>query len=217
MLGQGFDTLKKKSRELRENFAEPLALRTHRAISWIGRAEQETEDFDAAFIFSWIAFNAAYAEEIVGDANEQANFQKFFDALVKLDNNHKIYDLVWKRFPNEIRLLLDNQFIYAPYWKYINGDAYYEDWLERMDKEKLKVNKCLASKDTISILTILFGRLYVLRNQMVHGGATWNSKVNRSQVRDCAAFLTSIMPVFVNIMMDNPDYKWGMPFYYVVK
>lgn len=28
------------------------------------------------------------------------------------------------------------------------------------------------------ILSILFDRLYVLRNQLVHGGATWNSDVN---------------------------------------
>lgn len=34
------------------------------------------------------------------------------------------------------------------------------------------------------ILSILFDRLYVLRNQLVHRGATWNSDVNRDQVRD---------------------------------
>ena len=35
----------------------------HRAISWIGRAEACGADDDARFIFLWIAFNAAYADE----------------------------------------------------------------------------------------------------------------------------------------------------------
>ena len=51
---------------------------------------------------------------------------------------------------------------------------------------------------------MVFDRLYVLRNQLVHGGATWNSSVNRAQVRDGAAILGFLLPVFVDLMMDNP-------------
>ena len=56
----------------------------------------------------------------------------------------------------------------------------------------------------------------MLRNQLVHGGATWNSGVNRAQVRDGAAILSVLMPVFVDLMMDNPNADWGRPFYPVV-
>jgi hypothetical protein len=56
----------------------------------------------------------------------------------------------------------------------------------------------------------------VLRNQLVHGGATWNSRVNRDQVRDGAAVIGWLLPVFIDIMMDNPDCEWGRPFYPVV-
>jgi hypothetical protein len=58
---------------------------------------------------------------------------------------------------------------------------------------------------------------YVLRNQLIHGSATWNSKVNRSQVKDGAAVLGVLLPVFINIMMDNPDHDWGKPYYPVVE
>ena len=40
-----------------------LGLRVHRAISWIERAEQESDDADAALVFYWIAFNSAYAKD----------------------------------------------------------------------------------------------------------------------------------------------------------
>ena len=66
------------------------------------------------------------------------------------------------------------------------------------------------------MLSIVFGRLYVLRNQLVHGGATWNSDVNRDQVRDGAAILACLLPIFVDLMMDHPAHEWAMPHYPVV-
>jgi hypothetical protein len=75
----------------------------------------------------------------------------------------------------------------------------------------------MASHDTPLILSILFDRLYVLRNQLIHGGATWCSKVNRDQVRDGAAVLMSLVPTFIDIMMDNPTHPWAMPHYPVVE
>ncbi len=54
-----FKHLRKRHRELWDYLPEALSLRTHRALSWLQRAEQETEDDDARFIFLWIAFNAA--------------------------------------------------------------------------------------------------------------------------------------------------------------
>jgi hypothetical protein len=57
----------------------------------------------------------------------------------------------------------------------------------------------------------------VLRNQLVHGSTTWNGTVNRGQVRDGAAELNCLLPVMIEIMMDNPNRDWGKPFYPVVE
>jgi hypothetical protein len=46
---RAFERLKAKQRSLRDGFGENLALRVHRALSWLHRAEQETADDDAAF------------------------------------------------------------------------------------------------------------------------------------------------------------------------
>ena len=54
--------LKAKQRELRAGYPETMGLRVHRSISWIGRAEDATDD-DGRFIFLWIGFNAAYTDE----------------------------------------------------------------------------------------------------------------------------------------------------------
>jgi len=56
-----------------------------------------------------------------------------------------------------------------------------------------------------------------LRNQILHGGATWNGKVNREQIRDGVRILGRIVPAVVSIMMDNPEAEWGEPCYPVLE
>ena len=52
----GFKSLKEKQRAIRAHFPEALGLRVHRAISWIGRAEQAEDDHDVRFILLWVSF-----------------------------------------------------------------------------------------------------------------------------------------------------------------
>ncbi|MEN6541683.1 hypothetical protein [Parvibaculum sp.] len=212
-------SLKDKQRAIRQGFPENLALRVHRSISWLQRAEREEGDQDAAFIFLWIAFNSAYAEDIpeASPSGERTNFDAFFERILAVDIDHRIYDAIWDRFSRSIRLLLDNQYVFQPFWHFQNGIDGYEDWEDRFAKSRRRIGLALQNRDTRLILTTLFDRLYVLRNQLVHGGATWNSSVNRPQVRDGAAILGFLLPLFIDLMMDNPSIAFGAPYYPVVE
>ncbi len=213
-----FEALKTKQRELRNGFPTNLGLRVHRALSWLQRAEMCGDDQDARFIFLWVAFNAAYAEDHgeIDLTSERSNFGEYFEKVIGLDASERIYGAIWGRFSGPTRVLLDNRFVFQPFWSHQNQVPGYEDWEERFAKSKRKLQRALADHDTKVILTTLFDRLYVLRNQLVHGGATWNSSVNRSQVADGAAIIGSLLPVFVDIMMDNPGEPWGAPYYPVI-
>ena len=209
--------LKQKQRSLRDGFPEPLTLRVHRALSWYGRAEQETDDSDVRFILLWIGFNAAYAADVERALyGERDHFQHFFQSLIALDSEQRIYDAVWDRFPNEIRLLLNNKYVFAPFWAHHNGIPGNGNWADRLAASQKVVASAMAKRDTAKILSVMFDRLYVLRNQLIHGGATWNSSVNRDQVRDGAAVMGCLLPVFIDIMMDHPDRGWDMPHYPVI-
>lgn len=211
------ELLKAKHRGLREGHPSPLTLRVHRALSWLGRAETELDDRDVRFILLWIGFNAAYAADLdraLDGARE--HFNSFFDQLIGLDSGQRIYDAVWERFPNEIRLLLSNKYVFAPFWAHSNAVPGNADWAERLSGSQKVVATAMAKRNTSKILSVLFDRLYVLRNQLIHGGATWNSSVNRDQVRDGAAVLGWLLPIFIDIMIDHPEHEWGMPFYPVV-
>ena len=217
------ETLKRKQRELRDAFPLPLTLRVHRALSWLRRAENEKDDLDVRFILLWIGFNAAYAGDLdraldgEGRAgNERERFEQFFAALVEMDTGNRIYNVIWERFSQEIRLLIDNKYVFAPFWRHHAGEFGGAGWEVSFESAKRAANRALAKKDTAIVLSILFDRLYVLRNQLVHGGATWGSGTNRDQVRDGAALLTFLLPVFINLMMDNTEREWAMPNYPVV-
>jgi hypothetical protein len=58
--------------------------------------------------------------------------------------------------------------------------------------------------DTSRILLVVFDRLYVLRNQLVHGGAT-EQLDQPGAGQDGAAVLGWLLPVFIDIMLENPD------------
>ncbi len=217
----GFDhaALKAKQRAIRESFPETMGLRAHRAISWVGRAEACGEDDDARFIFLWIAFNAAYADEQEFQAvapGERAAFVEYFGRLVAFDRDQRIYKALWQRFSGPVRMLMENRYVFNPFWQYHNGIDGFEDWEDRFAASARSFASSFQAGDSTRVLSFVFDRLYVLRNQLVHGGSTWNSGVNRAQVRDGAEILGFLMPVFIDIMMDNPNENWGKPFYPVV-
>ena len=98
-----------------------------------------------------------------------------------------------------------------------NGIEGFEDWEDKFRASSRSFAQAFQDGDSVRVLSFVFDRLYVLRNQLVHGGSTWNSGVNRAQVRDGAAILAFLMPVFVDLMMENPHEDWGRPFYPVVE
>ncbi|WP_051428748.1 MULTISPECIES: HEPN domain-containing protein [unclassified Alcanivorax] len=111
-MGTRHHALKIRQRQERGDYPEDLSLRVHRALSWLDRAEQES-DPDSRFIFLWIAFNAAYASEIDDrqGLSEQATFNAFLEKLHSLDNSQRLKKLVWKVYSGAISALLDNPYV----------------------------------------------------------------------------------------------------------
>ena len=212
-----YSSLKARQRAERSEWPTNLGLRVHRALSWLNRAEQ-CEDQDGRFIFHWIAFNAAYANEIlVGERlNEQEIFGQFLQKLVDLDKNELLYGLIWAEFSSSVRVLLANRYVFQPFWDYQNDKISEQEWLDRFENANAAAGRALANQRTRDVLAVVLSRMYTLRNQLLHGGATWDSSVNREQLRDCSAFLGKLVPTIIQLMMDNPDTLWGDACYPVV-
>lgn len=213
-----FDELKQRHRTVRDDYPENLNLRVHRALSWL-KAAESVDDSDQQFIFLWIAFNAAYATEMDDRYRiaEQEAFGEFIGKLCELDNEGSLEKLIWNEFPGAIRNLLKNQYIFAAFWDFQIGKIDEATWTRRFAEANKLAHNALGERDTKTAVCITLSRIYTLRNQMVHGGATWQSQVNRDQIRDCVKFMLKLVPAIITVMLDNPNTLWGDPSFPVVK
>ncbi len=197
--------------------SDELNLRLHRALSWLKKAEETIDDLDIQFITFWISFNAIYAKEFTTErTSDRTGFNTFINEICRLDKDKQLYNLVWQRFSSNIRVMLDNRYVFQPFWDFHNGKISENAWQVDFEKANKKARDALANQDTQDILFVMFDRLYTLRNQIVHGGATYNSQLNRSQVKDGCQILLAIIPAIIQIILDNPNNNWGKPFYPVV-
>lgn len=109
----------------------------------------------------------------------------------------------WQEFSGSIRVLLDNPYVFQ------SGKIDEVTWKNRFASGKRAAQQALASGNTPALLGVLFNCLYALRNQLIHGGATWNCSVNRDQLRDCTSLLSKLVPLLTELMMDSADTLWG--------
>lgn len=208
--------LKERHREIRDGQAEALRLRIHRALSWLIRSERETEDLDTRFILQWIALNAAYAREFGREETERDRIRLFFDALVKLDSQRCLHRALFQQFSGPVRTLIDNKFTFEPFWTAMRTHDSSGRWEESFANGKKAAFAAVMQGDTSKVLGIVFDRLYVLRNQLVHGGATWDSQLNRSQIGDGVAILGTLVPLVLSVMVEQSDQDYGDVSYPVV-
>lgn len=207
------DALKQRHRDIRHTQSTDTATRLHRAISWLTRAEQEKDDPDACFIFLWVALNAAYAREFGRDETERGRFRRFVETLVGLDACQCLHAALFERFSGPIRTLIDNRYVFDPFWTALREHDSSDRWKTAFANSRKAALAAVLARDTATVLTIVFDRLYVLRNQLVHGGATWNSRLNRQQVRDGVAILGTLVPLVLSVMLDHPQHDFGEVLY----
>ena len=201
--------LKDRHRAVREGQPEATAIRIHRAISWLARAEREADDADARFIFLWIALNAAYASEFGFERTERDQTRTFLAQVLAGDTQRQLHAVVFRQFSGPIRTLVENRFVFEPFWRAMREHDGSGRWEQSFAASRKLALQALMEQKTDVVLSIVLDRLYVLRNQLVHGGATWNSVANRQQVHDGAAILMALVPVVLGIMIEAEGAEYG--------
>ena len=198
------------------NIPEELGIRLHRSISWLKCAEQQANDPDVMFITQWIAFNACYAIELNGQSQktEREKFRTFIANLVDHDAENRIFNILWEKFSGPVMMLIENEYVFRGYWDYQRGDA--SEWEKSFKRSNDDAFKYLSANNVAGLLEILLDRLYILRNQLMHGGATYKSKLNRRSVKDGCRILEMLIPIIIEIIMENPKEDWGKLLFPVV-
>ena len=208
--------LKAALKKVRADISKQHAVRLHRAISWLKCAE-DSKDLDIQFIGLWISFNACYAINVLKEEQlrERESFGEFVHKLVKHDNEKRFSHLLWNQFSGPVRLLIENKYVYKPFWDFHRGEI--KDWKKPFDKSVVDSMKFLSTQNVAGLLEVVLDRLYTLRNQLMHGGATFKSDINRSQVKDGNNMLKLLIPLVIEIMLTNQQEDWGEIYYPVIE
>jgi hypothetical protein len=144
---------------------------------------------------------------------ERAKLRDFTSSLVLYDRS-RLYNLFWEKFSGPVRMLIENKFVYEKFWEFNRGEI--QDYLTPFNKSITIAHNCLSKENIEGLLEIVLERLYTLRNSIVHGGATYNSKLNRTQLRDASNIMQLLVPIIIDIMMENGNHDWGEIAYPVV-
>jgi len=194
---------------------ETLTIRIHRAISWLKSAEKQDDNLDLKFISLWVSFNACYAVNLNGISSkpEKAKLRDFTSSLVEFDRT-RLYNLFWEKYSGPVKVLIENKFVFEKFWEYKRGEA--NDYLPAFNKSITSATNCLSKQNIEGLIEIVLERLYTLRNQLIHGGATYNSKLNRSQLKDACNIMQLLVPIIIDIMLENGEHDWGEIAYPVV-
>ena len=197
--------------------------RMRRARSWLARSRRAGAEEVERFMFLWIAFNAAYGNEAAlrdfveredERGGESYRFRTFLRNIVEKDANRILERIVWDEFSGPIRVLLANPYVFRPFWRSVWSSEQDRDWRLSLEGSKKVAGAALTRRDIFTVLSVVFDRLYTLRNQIFHGGATWPAGFGRDQIRDGSRIMASLVPAILDIMQadigQNPDSElWG--------
>jgi hypothetical protein len=214
-LQQQHDELKQLLKSKRDGFSTIHGTRLHRALSWLNCAAKQQDDVDLQLISLWIAFNACYAIDQGGSESlaERFAFQRFVEKLVSHDQDKKIYACLWQTYSGPVKALIKNPYVYSGFWQAKREDVNSENWRNEFDQLSVSALNHLSRQNVPELLGIVLDRLFVLRNQLIHGGATYASQINREQVEDGAQLLSSLVPIMIEIMLNGEQEGWGNIYY----
>ena len=190
------------------NYRNAFTLRIRRALSWMECAAGCKDNPDARFIFFWIAFNALYGQQhlVNPEDKERDIIHSYIEKVVDIDPLGFYGEIRSEFTDGEISALVENIYVLAPFWASGN-------WKKALEADSQRVDKALVWGNARQLLVVLFDRLYVLRNQLVHGGATWSGTLNRDQVIAGERFIAFLVPRMVDLMLSKPEGDWGTPYY----
>ncbi len=203
-------------RSQKAEYSDYFNLRMQRGLSWFKQALQfDQQQLDLKFISLWVAFKAIHARESSAGEN---SLQAFLTQMFQHDLPHRIDYMIWNRFPQAIRLLLETPYAFQSYWDYQNHKISQTAWKEAFRQDQQQWQQAWQEKDSLQILSGVFQRMQTLCQQMMSGGASCQSSMNRKQLAEACFVLSGLLSTFMFVLLENAQtLDWAQPFYPVVQ
>ena len=190
---------------------EAFNLRIQRGLSWLKKANDLHNDLDLQYISLWVSLNAVYAQDA---APFEQGLQSFLQMLFQKDAEGKLERIVWEKFSQPVQALLNQNHLHQDFWDFQNKKMTLARCQAGLAQEKRDCREAMTRRDTGALLTLLFGRLKALHHQLVQGGVSYGSAMNRKYLQDSCNVLGALMPVIILLLLENAQaMDLGNPFY----
>lgn len=187
----------------------PTAVRFHRACSWLDQAQQMDGDqqADLVLIQQWTALNALYGrwnEEEREPVSDRQALKAFLESILKMDSSNHVVNVL-QDHRGLVLAIVENSYLNGYFWEEPN-----EESRVRLSKSKFKAQSWYVEKRWLLLTEKLLERIYLLRCQMVHGAATFGSKLNRKALGHCTLMMGHLLPAVLRVWIDHgSDIDWG--------
>ena len=180
--------------------------RLQRADSWIQAAtELQPDRMHEAFIFLYIAFNCMYGRrQYEGDQTQiQEDLDAFLSKILVMrqkeaqESGTLIKDAL-TACRQDGAVLIRDRFLVNRYWR---GNQPPASLQAKLNKEAVEALEAMADGDCSEFLSRVLHRISVLRNQVMHGCATYGSRsYGRASLSKALRVLRVLVPTFYQLM-----------------
>jgi hypothetical protein len=180
--------------------------RLQRADSWIQAAQEVSQDrMHEAFIFLYIAFNCMYGRrKYEGDESQIGeDLDAFFAKLLVMHRRNmqqggSILKEALASCRQDGAILIRDRFLVNNYWR---GNQPAATLQAKLNREAGGALEALDDGDYRDFLAPLFRRISVLRNQIMHGCATYGPRSHgRASLEKAIRVLKVLVPAFYKLM-----------------
>jgi hypothetical protein len=190
--------------------SHPTSIRFHRACSWLEAAEQLDPDrqVDQLLLHLWIAFNALYGQwddNLHEPVSDRTCWQVFLDRMLGLDASGNLVTVLQEN-KRLVLAILENAYLSKYFWETPGANSTGRSKHARHQGEAFYVEK-----RWLTILEQVIERVYLLRCQLVHGAATFGSRLNRIALRQCTNIMRLLLTAMLLVWVDHgADEDWGL-------
>lgn len=179
--------------------------RIQRADSWIqAAAGLKPEQLHEAFIFLYIAFNCLYGRrKYEGDqAQIEEDLDVFFSKILAMHRKDvqeggTILKDALGACRQDGAVLIRDRFLVNRYWRGAQPPAALQT---KLNKDAIGALEALADGDYQEFLSLVFHRISVLRNQVMHGCATYGARsYGRASLAKALRVLRLLVPAFYEL------------------
>jgi len=195
--------------------SEYFNLRVQRSLSWLRKAVELQADYDFQFLSLWIGLNALYVQENEDSLDQQALTQ-FLHLILSKDQEKRISQILLGRYEITLHALLDNQYLTQQYWDYQHNKISQSNCREMLKQQKIEAQQALGQQDILKMLSEVFKRFTILRQQILQGGVSYASALSRKQMQESCSLFSALLNTFIYILLEHAAVMDSGKVYYPV-